>query len=219
MPLARQLALRYQGKSASTEDLVQVANMALVKAIDRFDPERGTALSTYAVPTILGELRRYFRDSGWSVHVSRDLQERTMLVERASVRLGARLGRSPSVRELAAEIDFSNEEIVEALQASTAYPSASLDEQLFADDSEGTALVDRLGFEDAGFELVEDRSAAHSAMRALDDRERKILQMRFLDDMTQSQIAAELGCSQMHVSRLLRRAFATLRERATAEAA
>ena len=197
MPLARQLAFRYQRKNESLEDLVQVANVGLVKAIDRFDTSRGTTLSTYAVPTILGELRRYFRDSGWSVHVSRQLQERTMLVERASVRLGSRLGRSPSVLELATETGLSYEEIVEALQASTAYQSASLDEQLFVDDGSGTALVDTLGFEDAGFELVEDRSAAHSAMRALDDRARGILKMRFVDDMTQSQIAAELGVSQM----------------------
>jgi RNA polymerase sigma-B factor len=219
IPLARQLALRYQRKSEPLEDLIQVANMALVKAIDRFDPARGTALSTYAVPTILGELRRYFRDSGWSVHVGRQLQERTLLVERASQRLGSRLGRSPSVTELAGELDLSHEEIVEALDASSAYQTASLDERLFEDDGSGSALVDTLGSEDDGFELVEDRSAAQSAMRALDDRARQILHMRFEADMTQSQIAAELGVSQMHVSRLLRSALATLRERAAAEAA
>ena len=219
MPLARQLALRYQRKSEPLEDLIQVANMALVKSIDRFDPARGTALSTYAVPTILGELRRYFRDSGWSVHVGRTLQERTLRVERASQRLGSRLGRSPSVAELAAELGLSDEEVVEALSAAGAYQAASLDEQLFEDDAGGSALVDMLGSEDEGFELVENRSAAHSAMRSLDDRARHILHLRFDADMTQSQIATELGVSQMHVSRLLRHALATLRERAAAEAA
>ena len=118
MPLARQLAMRYQRKSEPVEDLVQVANLALVKAVDRFDPERGTALSTYAVPTILGELRRYFRDAGWSVHMSRQLQERTLRVERVSERLEARLGRSPSVAELAGEMDLPEEEVLEALGAS-----------------------------------------------------------------------------------------------------
>src|SRR5687768_14471723 len=137
MPLARQLALRYQRKSEPLEDLLQVANMGLVKAIDRFDPERGTTLSTYAVPTILGELRRYFRDSGWSVHVSRQLQERTLLVERVSVRLESRLGRSPSVPELAAEMGLPDEAVVEALDASTAYQTVSLDERLYEDDDGG----------------------------------------------------------------------------------
>jgi RNA polymerase sigma-B factor len=218
MPLARQLAFRYRHKGEPVEDLVQVANLALVKAIDGFDPGRGTALSTYAVPTILGELRRYFRDASWSVHVGRHLQERTMLIERVSVRLGSRLGRSPSVAELAAETDLSEEEICEALEASHAYRATSLDEQLYDDDG-GTALVDTLGSEDDGYELVDDRSAALSAMRTLDDRARQILEMRFGADMTQSQIAAELGLSQMHVSRLLRRALAQLRETAAAEIA
>ena len=217
MPLARQLAMRYQRKSESIEDLVQVANMALVKAIDRFDPERGTALSTYAVPTILGELRRYFRDNGWSVHMSRQLQERSLKVERVSERLMSRLGRSPSVAEIAAEMDLPDEEIVEALEASTAYQAASLDEQVYEEDGSGATLMDMLGTEDDGFELVEDRSAAHSAMRALDDRARRIVELRFIAGMTQSQIGDELGVSQMHVSRLLRRAVATLRETAAAD--
>jgi RNA polymerase sigma-B factor len=219
MPLARQLALRYQRKGEPLEDLLQVANMALVKAIDRFDPDRGTVLSTYAVPTILGELRRYFRDSGWSVHVGRQLQERTMLVESVSERLGSRLGRSPSVHELAAEMGVSDEEVVEALDASTAYQAVSLDSQLYGDDDGGTTLGDTLSSEEDAYELIEDRSAAHSAMRALDERARQILYLRFMHDMTQTQIAAELGVSQMHVSRLLRRALETLRERAAAEGA
>ena len=217
MPLARRLASRYQRKSEPLEDLVQVANMALVKAIDRFDPERGTALSTYAVPTIVGELRRYFRDSGWSVHVRRQSQERSLLVDRVSARLEPRLGRSPSVTELAAESGLSEEEIVEALETSTAYLAASLDERLYEDDGGGVTRGDMLGSMDDGFELVEDRAAARSAMRALDDRARHMLRLRFMDDKTQSEIAAELGVSQMHVSRLLRRALATLREKAAAD--
>ena len=218
MPLARQLAMRYRRKSEPLEDLVQVANLALVKAIDRFDPKRGTALSTYAVPTILGELRRYFRDAGWSVHVSRPLQERTLRVERLSARLEAQLGRSPSVAELAAEMDLTAEEVLEALEVSTAYQATSLDEHLYEEDDSGSTLMDVLGSEDDGFELVDDRSAARSAMRTLDDRPRRIVEMRFIAEMTQSQIGAELGVSQMHISRLLRRALATLRETAAADA-
>jgi RNA polymerase sigma-B factor len=217
MPLARQLAMRYQRRSESLEDLVQVANLALVKAIDRFDPERGTALSTYAVPTILGELRRYFRDAGWSVHMSRELQERTLKVEHVSERLTSQHSRSPSVAEVAAEMDLPEEDVVEALQASTAYQSASLDEQIYEEDGSGSTLMDVLGGEDDGFELVEDRSATHSAMRVLDERARKIVELRFIAGMTQSQIGDELGVSQMHVSRLLRRALATLRDTAAAD--
>ena len=218
MPLARQLAMRYQRKSEPIEDLVQVANMALVKAIDRFDPERGTALSTFAVPTILGELRRYFRDTGWSVHMSRQLQERSLKVEHVSERLMSKLGRPPSVAEIAAEMDLPDEEIVEALEASTAYQSSSLDEQVYEEDGSGATLMDKLGTEEDGFELVEDRAAAQSAMRALDERARRIVELRFIAEMTQSQIGEELGVSQMHVSRLLRRALAKLRETAASDA-
>jgi RNA polymerase sigma-B factor len=219
MPLARQLAGRYARKSEPTEDLVQVASMGLVKAIDRFDPERGTVLSTFAVPTILGELRRYFRDSTWSVHVGRQLQERILLVQRVLALLTSCLGRSPSVPELAAAVRLSDEEVVEALGASSAARAASLDEPLGHDDDSGATLGDTLSSEDAGFELVEDRAAVDSAMRALDDRARRILQLRFEEDMTQAEIAAELGISQMHVSRLLRRALATLRDTAATEVA
>ena len=185
--------------------------MALVKAIDRFDPSRGTALSTYAVPTIIGELRRYFRDSTWSVHVVRSLQERVLLVERASAKLGSQLGRSPSVPELSAELDLTDEEVVQALEASTAARPASLDETLEADDDTTITLGDTLSKVDDGFALAENRWAVNSAMHTLDDRARAILWLRFEKDMTQSEIAKELGISQMHVSRLLRQALTQLR--------
>ena len=220
MPLARQLAARYRRRSEPLDDLVQVASLALVKAIDRFDPARGTALSTYAVPTILGELRRYFRDASWSIHVARELQERILLVERVSGELASRLGRSPSVPEVMARVGLSQEEVLEALEASSARRTASLDQTLAPDDDPaGATLADTLSSEEDGFELVEDRAAVASAMRALDDRSRRILRLRFAEDMTQSQIAAELGISQMQVSRLLRRALATLREVAEVELA
>ena len=219
MPLARQLAGRYARKSEPTEDLVQVASLGLVKAIDRYDPERGAALSTFAVPTILGELRRYFRDSTWSVHVGRQLQEHILLVQRVSGLLASRLGRSPSVPELAAAVGMSNEEVVDVLEASSAVRPASLDEPLgHADDGEAT-LGDTLSSEDAGFELVEDRAAVDSAMGALDDHAHHILRLRFEHHMTQREIATELGVSQMQVSRLLRRALTTLRDTAAAEVA
>jgi RNA polymerase sigma-B factor len=214
MPLARQLARRYANRSEPLEDLVQVANLGLVKAVDRFDPARGTALSTYAVPTILGELRRHFRDTSWSVHVERAMQERVLQVERVSSVLASRLGRSPSVREIAREIDLTNEEIVEALQASGASRAKSLDEKLWDDEGSEATLADTLGHDEARFELVEDLVAMEDGIRRLDDRARVMLSMRFQKDMTQSEIAAALGVSQMHVSRMLRAALATLRDSA-----
>jgi RNA polymerase sigma-B factor len=214
MPLARQLAGRYRNGKEPFEDLVQVANMGLVKAIERFDPDRGTTLSTYAVPTIMGELRRYFRDSTWSVHVGRRLQEHVLLIERVSTALSARLGRTPSVGELAKVVHLSQEEIVEALQASSASRATSLDAALQEDDADSGTLADTLGSEEGGFELIEEFAAMDAGMRNLDARSREILRLRFQADMTQTEIANELGVSQMHVSRLLRRALATLRESA-----
>ena len=217
MPLARQLALRYRGGAEPADDLFQVASLGLVKAVDRFDPGRGNALSTFAVPTILGELRRHFRDHTWSMRVSRDLQERVLRLERASTELGAALGRSPSVAELSAKLGLPPEEVLEAIDAATAYRTASLEEQLgHGDDAGSAALIDVLGEDDSRLSLVEDAAAVDDAMRVLDERERRILHMRFMRDMTQSQIGDALGISQMHVSRLLRTALATLRERADA---
>ena len=217
MPLARQLALRYRSSSEPTDDLLQVASVGLVKAIERFDPARGTAISTFAVPTIMCELRRHFRDHTWSMRVSRELQERVLKLERASNELAAALGRSPSVTELSAKLGLEPEEVLEAIDAAGAYRSASLEEQLGSGDKDGNgALIDVLGSEDARLTLVEDAAAVDDALRVLDERDRRILHMRFMGDMTQSQIADALGISQMHVSRLLRKALAALRERAGA---
>jgi RNA polymerase sigma-B factor len=217
MPLARQLASRYRHSGEPADDLLQVASLGLVKAIDRFDPGRGNAISTYAVPTILGELRRHFRDHTWSVRVSRELQERVLRLERVSGELASTLGRSPSVAELGDRLGLSAEEVLEAIEAAGAYRSASLEEQLGGGDgAEDVALIDVLGDDDARLELVEDAAAVDGAMHVLDERARRILHMRFMEDMTQLQIAHALGISQMHVSRLLRKALTALRERADA---
>jgi RNA polymerase sigma-B factor len=219
MPLARQLALRYRRTREPDDDLLQVASLGLVKAIDRFDLDRGTALSTFAVPTILGELRRYFRDHTWSVRVKRDVKERVLRIEGEAARLSSLLGRSPSVAELAGALGLTDEEVLEAMQAARAYDAASLDERLeLARPESGASLMDLLGEEDRRLELVEEGTAVQDAMDALDDRERCILYLRFVKDRTQLEIADALGISQMHVSRLLRGALATLRERATADA-
>ena len=220
MPLARQLAMRYRSSSESPDDLLQVASLGLVKAIDRFDPDRGYAISTFAVPTILGELRRHFRDHTWSMRVSRELQERVLRIERVSSRLASVLGRSPSVTELAADLGLSHEEVLEGMDAAGAYRSASLEEQLDrGNEEQGAALSDMLGEYDERFELVENAAAVDDALIVLDDRERHMLHLRFMKDMTQSEIADALGISQMHVSRLLRRALDRLRERASVEVA
>ena len=212
LPLARQLARRYQRQNEPLDDLLQVASMGLVKAIDRFDPERGTAFSTYAVPTILGELKRYFRDSGWAVHVPRGMQERVMKLDQASQELHRRLGRSPSAGELAAELDLSPEEILEAMEAASAYDAISLEEQRSeSSDPQEPTYADSLGSEEERYELVEYGATIAPTMKALSERERLILHLRFVEDLTQSEIADRIGVSQMHVSRLIRRALARLR--------
>jgi RNA polymerase sigma-B factor len=212
LPLARQLARRYQRQNEPLDDLMQVASMGLVKAIDRFDPARGTAFSTYAVPTILGELKRYFRDSGWAVHVPRGMQERVMKLDQASQELHRRLGRSPSASELAAELGLTSEEVLEAMEAASAYDSISLDEQRSeSSDSQEPTYADSLGREEERYDLVEYGATIAPTMKALSDRERLILHLRFVEDLTQSEIADRIGVSQMHVSRLIRRALARLR--------
>jgi RNA polymerase sigma-B factor len=193
--------------------------VGLLKAVERFDPARGAALSTYAVPTILGELRRHFRDATWSMRVSREIQERVMRVKRQTRLLANQLGRSPSVPELAADLGLTAEEVLEAMEAGSAYRAGSLDEHLERPDGDGDALVDVLGVEDERFALVEEAVTLTGALRVLDERTRRVLRLRFAEDMTQSEIAAAIGVSQMHVSRLLRHAILALRDQTGAEAA
>jgi RNA polymerase sigma-B factor len=211
LPLARQLARRYQRANEPLDDLVQVASIGLVKAVDRFDLERGVAFSSYAVPTILGELKRYFRDSGWAVHVPRGTQERAMQVDRAVKELAARLGRSPSVREVADTVDASVEEVLSAMEASLAYEAVSLEAQRSAGDAEGDTYADSIGADDERFELVEYGATIAPTLNALPGRDRLVLHLRFVEDLTQSQIAERIGVSQMQVSRLIRRALTRLR--------
>jgi RNA polymerase sigma-B factor len=211
LPLARQLARRYQRANEPLDDLVQVASMGLVKAVDRFDVERGVAFSSYAVPTILGELKRYFRDAGWAVHVPRGVQERAMQVDRAVKDLSGKLGRSPSVDEVAASINLPQEDVLEAMEAGQAYEAVSLDAHRAGGDSEGNTFADSLGEEDDRFELVEYGATIAPTLKALPKRDQLVLHLRFAEDMTQSQIAERIGVSQMQVSRLIRRALARLR--------
>jgi RNA polymerase sigma-B factor len=211
LPLARQLARRYQRANEPLDDLVQVASIGLVKAVDRFDSARGVAFSSYAVPTILGELKRYFRDSGWAVHVPRGVQERAMQVDRAVKELGGRLGRSPSVDEVAEQIDASVEEVLAAMEASQAYEAMSLDAQRAGADAEGDTFADGIGLEDDRFDLVEYEATIEPTLKALPKRDQVVLHLRFAQDMTQSQIAERIGHSQMHVSRILRRTLERIR--------
>jgi RNA polymerase sigma-B factor len=211
LPLARQLARRYQRTNEPLDDLMQVASVGLVKAIDRFDPARGTAFSTYAVPTILGELKRYFRDSGWAVHVPRGMQERVMKLDTTAQELHRRLGRSPSPKELAAALELSEEEVLEAMEASSAYDAVSLEQHKGDQDDSKDTFQDTLGTEEERYELVEYGAAIAPTLKALSQRERAILHLRFVEDLTQSEIAERIGVSQMHVSRLIRRSLARLR--------
>jgi RNA polymerase sigma-B factor len=216
LPLARDLALRYTYTDEPFDDLLQVASLGLIKAIDRFDPERGTKFTSYAAPTILGELKRYFRDKGWALHVPRDLQERTLAVSHATERLSKRLRRSPKVREVAAELGCGIEEVLEAQEAAASYEAASLDAPTSRDDDEAASLVDLMGDEDSSYELVESREAIASTWKALPEVERQVLELRFMHDLTQREIGERIGYSQMHVSRLLRRALDRLETAAAA---
>jgi RNA polymerase sigma-B factor len=210
LPLARQLARRYQRGQEPIDDLVQVASLGLVKAIDRYDVERGTAFSSYAVPTILGELKRYFRDSGWAVHVPRGMQERIMKVNHAMDRLSRTLGHAPTPAELAAETGLTAEEVLEALEASVAYEASSLDAPR-ATDPDADSYAESVGADDDGYEQVEYLQTLEPTMRAMPERDRLVLKLRFEEDLTQSEIAERIGVSQMHVSRLIRRALTRLR--------
>ena len=220
MPLAERLARRYAWGREPVEDLVQVAFVGLVKAVDRFDHERGLAFSTFAVPTIIGELKRHLRDTTWSVHVSQRMRQRVLEVSKATDELRGWLGRSPTAEEIAEAIGGTVVCVAEVAEAATAYDAASLDEAPGEDGARrGNARYAGIGFEDERFDLVEYGTILAPALGALPDRERLILRMRFDRDMTQGEIAQALGMSQMHVSRLLRRSLGRLREVATARAA
>jgi RNA polymerase sigma-B factor len=211
LPLARRLARRYERASEPLEDLIQVASVGLLKAIDRFEAERGDAFSSYAVPTMLGELKRHFRDSGWAVHVPRGLQERVLEVNAAVERLSCDLGQSPSPQQVGLRLDLPVEQVLEALEAGAAYDTVSLDRPQRAGEDPTASIADGLGQADERFELIEDRATIGRGIRALPCRERTILYLRFAEGLTQAEIGKRLGMSQMHVSRLIRRAIDRLR--------
>ena len=215
LPLARRLAARYHRRQEPFEDLVQVANLGLVKAVERYDPGRGTRFSSYAVPTIAGELRRHFRGTAWTLHVPRGVQEDALRVRDASSRLTHRLGRAPRISELEAETGLNPEAISEALHARAMQATASLDQTVGGSADEGDATLGELiGRDDDGFALAERHADVAPLLRSLPRREREVLFLRFARDMTQSEIAAQIGCSQMQISRILRRTIALLSEQA-----
>ncbi len=210
LPLARQLARRYQRAEEPLDDLVQVASLGLIKAIDRFDPAREVAFSSYAVPTILGEIKRHFRDRTWAVRVPRDLQELALKVDKAVVRLSKDLHRSPSVDEIAEAVGAVEEEVLEALEAGGAYRAASF-EAPRGGDTDAETLGEAVGTDETGFHLAENRATLGRLLGALTPREREVLRLRFEEDMTQAEIGAIIGVSQMQVSRLIRQAISRLR--------
>jgi RNA polymerase sigma-B factor len=211
LPLARQLARRYQRAEEPLEDLVQVASLGLLKAVDRFDRGREVAFSSYAVPTILGELKRHFRDRTWSVRVPRDLQELALRVDRAVTQLSAGQRRSPSVGQIAEAVGASHEQVLEALEAAAAYRAGSLDAPRSAQGEEGETVADGLPDEERGYLRAEQRATLEPLLARISERERIVLQLRFGEDLMQAEIGERIGVSQMQVSRLIRQALARLR--------
>jgi RNA polymerase sigma-B factor len=212
MPFAKRLALRYRGASESFDDLLQVANLGLLNAVDRFDPERGIPFTAFASPTILGELKRHFRDRVWTVRVPRGLHDRMAEVDKAITELTKELQRAPSVGEIATRLELEQTDVLEVMEANHNRRPLSLDRPAGNDDADESTPAEWIGDEDAGFELVEGRIALDAALPHLDERERLVLRLRFAEDMTQSQIAERIGNSQMHVSRILRGALARIRD-------
>lgn len=208
-------ARRFRTRAESAEDVIQVGTIGLIKAINRFDPSRGIEFATFAVPTIFGEIKRFFRDTTWAVRVPRRLQELRLALEQATADLEQDLGRPPTVTELAVHLNLDAEEVLEGLEVANSYTTLSLDAP-FEGAEPDDALADHVGFEDHDLELVEELAALQPVIAALPERDRKILALRFGRDLTQQQIAAELGLSQMHVSRLLARILARLRSHLTA---
>jgi RNA polymerase sigma-B factor len=213
-PLAEYLARRFSGRGEPLEDLVQVAMVALIKAIDRYDPGREVKFSTYATATIVGELKRHFRDKGWALRVPRRLQETGLRVSRVVSELSQELGRSPTVNEIAERTGLTSEEVVEGMDTVHAYSTTSLDAPI---DDEGTTSAQQIGGEDETLEILEGWASVAPALRRLPARERRILYLRFFRGLSQTRIAEELGISQMHVSRLLSRTLRQLREKIAGE--
>ncbi len=211
LPLVEHCARRFRNRGEPFEDLVQVGTIGLIKAVDRFDTERGVEFSTYATPTIIGEIKRYFRDKGWAIRVPRRLQELRMQITASTAELNQKLGRSPTPRELAEVIGCSVEEVLEGIESGNAYATLSLDASDDSDDG-ASSMLDAIGVDDVNLENVAIRESIKPLLDRLEPREKKILLLRFFKNMTQSQIAEEIGVSQMHVSRLLTKTLKQLRE-------
>jgi RNA polymerase sigma-B factor len=212
MSLVRSLARRYAYRGEQLDDLVQIGSIGLIKAIDRFDLERSVELTTYATPNIIGEIKRHFRDKGWSVRVPRGLQELNVQVSKLIEQLTVQLGRSPTIPELAKAAGVEEEQVLEALESGRAYSSVSLSTGGGSDEDGELDPLESLGTIDHEYEISEDRAVLAPGFKVLDERERKILHLRFFSGLTQSQIAEEIGISQMHVSRLIRRSLEKIRE-------
>jgi RNA polymerase sigma-B factor len=217
LPLVRSLARRYSYRGEQLEDLVQVGCIGLIKAIDRFDVDRGVELTTYATPNIIGEIKRHFRDKGWSIRVPRGLQELNVKLSKLIEELTVQLERSPTIPELAKAASVEEEEVLEALETGQAYSTLSLSAPSSGDDNEDLDPLESLGELEPEYEVSEDRAVLAPGLRVLDERERKILHLRFYDGLTQSQIAQQVGISQMHVSRLIRRSLEKMREEIAAD--
>jgi RNA polymerase sigma-B factor len=217
MPLIRRVARSY-GRRGQLEDLEQVAALGFIKAVDRYDPTFGVPLRTYAIPTMSGEVRRYLRDHSWSMRVPRPLQERVMNISKATERLSAANGRAPTPQQLADELDCTLEEIVEGFQAGGAYRATSLQSVPCGDDDADRSLAERVGYDDERTDRAEQVACLRPLRDALDDRDRTVLYLRFVEDLTQSEIGRRLGLSQMHVSRIIRRSLHRLQERLEAAA-
>jgi len=211
LPLARQLARRYQRADEPIDDLVQVASIGLIKAIDRFDPDRKVAFSSYAVPTILGEIKRHFRDKTWSVRVPRDLQELALKVDRKVADLSRELHRAPTVTEIAEAVGANEEQVLEALEAASAYRATSFDAPRGSEEDAGDTLGDQMGTREDGFGLAEDRATLDRLLGTVTAREREVLRLRFEEDLTQAEIGEKIGVSQMQVSRIIRQSLTRLR--------
>jgi RNA polymerase sigma-B factor len=211
LPLAAFLARRFRDRGEHLDDLTQVATIGLIKAVDRFESDRGVEFSTFATPTMVGEIKRHFRDKGWAIRVPRRLQELRMSITRATAELSQSTGRSPTVAELAVHLGVPEDDVLEGMESAQAYATLSLDAATSDGSDEGASIAETLGAEDPSIREVDNRETLNPLLAALGPREQRIIHMRFFENMTQSQIAEQVGVSQMHVSRLLARSLAQLR--------